>query len=719
MAFLEDKDLWSTYTQAKSEADQWKKGYHEYERLAANDLAEDLDESLPETNDGSLAASLFKLPKRIISTKLVGQFKALDRDEAWITELANIVWTTKIIPNANTQAPFHRKWKDAVRKAAIYGAIPLITIFVDKGDGSYRGSDFIVGQPQDVALEPGKVSDYDSDIIYYDVYFTQLQLKNIKEQAKSEETQAKEDKRDSYNKWDTKVLDELIEKNDVEDRSGQDLNKTAENKAVTTGGIHLCMAVQRGVNAPFKLYSKDLKKTAREWSNPDPTGDVNIHYLYCYQDFINPYGIGICKLAGGTQNVLDYMRQADVLATQLGLRSPISLSGDLSNTDFDSIVWAQDAIWEIGNATHKREEPAGQVYQSLPDRISMYKTSLNQIIPTGDTSIPSGTGDPQYSKTPAGVKFQQAALSVDDQDFKDNVDMTYEAVAESIMNTHFANMNGSDILKLSDEDRDKLMKAGLDFPVDENGDPTNELNLIWENARATFKFTMDADSDIETETAKRLDGLMKVAELLASDPNAQTAIEQTGKKVDLGELYSEIIKLTSDSDKIIVDLDSQDETGQDDQQPPQDPSQQGAETAQPKTIAESIRWTPADLTPSERSQVLAQGGVQADPEGVTPAHIDQSIKAHDVVSKVDQAQQSLDQPQLPQGELPNESLESSQEASDPNEPNEEHIANMNAVMQEHGVDQHTAAIMLMAEEAGVPIENISSLMEEYQRQQNG
>ena len=96
----------------------------------------------------------------------------------------------------------------------------------------------------------------------------------------------------------------------------------------------------------------------------------------------------------------------------------------------------------------------------------MYKTSLNQLIPTGDTSISAEAGDPQYSKTPAGVKFQQASLSVDDEDFKDKLFITYSAVAKSMINTHFANKQGTDIMQLSETERERIFKSDPDlFPM--------------------------------------------------------------------------------------------------------------------------------------------------------------------------------------------------------------------------------------------------------------
>lgn len=587
MQFLTDEnEIYDLYSQAKDESKIWRKDYPEYERLAENGLLEDLDPDLPETNDGSLAAALYKLPKRIINSDKKGRATALDTDDAWITELANIVWEKKIIPNANSQAPFIRKWKDAVRKAGIYGSVPLITLFVERGD--YIGSDFIVAQPQDVKLEPGKVSDYDSDIMFWDVYYTRQQVRNMVERAKTENQEAKDNpEEDSYNKWDVPALEAILaNKNDDESRDADEDYRHDDTGAARRKGVKFCIVVQRGVNAPFYMYHPGTKKKVREWSNPDPTGDLPIHFLYCYQDFINPYGVGIVKLAGGTQNVLDTMRQYDVLATMLGFRPPISIGGDTSETDLDSLVYAQDAQWIVGGAEVKREEISNQVYQALPARIGMYKTSLNQLIPMGDISVSGESGDPQASKTPAGVEFAKQNLSIDDEDFKDNVDMTYVAKAKSMINTHFANMQGTDLLRLSDDEREILIKAGLEFPVDEMGEPnTNELEVIWDTARATFNYEMDAESDQAKDEEKRLESLLKVVELRASDPTLEQSLQMAGKRLNLGELFGEIISLTSKNDKIIEDVSPEDMAAQEEQMlAEQQMAEQGMVEGEPEQV---------------------------------------------------------------------------------------------------------------------------------------
>lgn len=637
----EEKELYDLHTQSTEESKIWRKDYHEYERLAENGLLDDLDPDLPETNDGTLAASLYKLPKRIFNSQKKGRAKALDVDDAWITELANIQWENNIIPNANSQAPFHRKWKDAIRKAGIYGSVPLITLFVERGD--YVGADFIVAQPQDVKLEPGKVSDYDSDAFFWDVYYTKQQVKDLLERAKKEQSESK----DGYNKWDIKALEDILNaKQEEESREADEEHRGEGDETVKQKGIKFCIIMQRGIDAPFYMFHPATKKKVREWTNPDPTGDVPIHFLYCYQDFINPYGVGIVKLAGGTQNVLDTMRQYDVLATQLGFRPPVSIAGDTSETDLDSIVYAQDAQWMVGKANIKREEISNSIYQSLPDRISMYKISLNQIVPTGDTSISAGAGDQDYSKTPAGVKFQQANLSIDDEDFKDNVNMTYEAVAKSMINTHFANMQGSDIQRLSDEEIQILNKAGLEFPLDEMGQPqTSELEVIWDEARATFDFEMDADDDKSTANQEAIDGLTKALELRASDPNFDMAMQMSGKKFNLGEAYATLIKLTTKNDKIVEDVSPEDQVDQ------------------------------AGIDPTTGQPVM---GEESPEEQATDVN----------------------------GEMP---MEGNEQHSQLDPEDEQELVNIEAIMDEYGVSENVASAMREAEMQGAAPEQIMEL----------
>lgn len=637
MAFFLEEDLDGLYTRAKDEAYEWRKNYDEYERLADNELADDIDESLPEINDGTLAAALFKLPKRIVNSELKGRFKALDAEDAWITELANIYWENKIIPQANYKASWARKWKDAVRKAAIYGSQPIISLLVDDGMGGVK-PDIDVPYAQDVRLEPGKVSDLDSDVIFWDVYYTRKQVRDLIEQAEREN---KDNPQDGMNKWNVANLKAVLEnKNDEEDREQTETHEDKQDKAVTKGGIKFCIVFQRGVKAPFYMYHKSSNKVVREWENPDPTGDIPVKYLYCYQDFNNPYGIGIVKLAGGTQNVLDELRRLHVLATQIGIRPPFTIEGNEEDVDFDSLIYAQEQPWIVGNAKVTEKNMANGVYQQLAATVSMYKTSLMDVLPMGDTSISStDSGNPQYSKTPAGVKMQAQQLSIDDEDFKDNLYMTYEAVATNIINITFANKQGTDLLTLSPDEMKILASAGLDIPMDEvTGEPlTQELEVIWDEARATFSFEMEAEDNKDSEEAEKIESMVKALELRAADPNFDMAMQMSGYQFNLGEAYYTLMKLITKNDKIVEEISAEDkammEQGMGGMQDPMQAEQMQAEQAmaQEQGVAQSVD---PETAQANIEAVMAEYGVDqdtavealmAEEEGADPELIAQAI----------------------------------------------------------------------------------------------
>lgn len=722
MAYLNEEEVVLANEASQEEANQWRENYPEYERLADNGLLDDLDEDLPEVNDGSLAASLFKLAKRVIKKKMTGRAIALDRDDDWITELANIYWEKKILPNAKTKASPRRKWKDAARKAAIYGGQPIVTLFGTRG--SYRGSDFMAPYAPDVRLEAGKDSDEDSDILFWDVYYSELQMRNMLEDARSEMADYREelaawkerqslyeqelaeneqlraadpeidalppfdeDKPAPYNKYNIAAINDLLKQKPSESRTGINKSRTEEQAGVQKTGYKLTIAFQRGVDAPFTLFNpnksaKTKNWALRTWSNPDPTGDVPIHYLYMYQDFINPYGIGIVKLAGGTQNVLDYMRKIDILATQIGVRPPKLIHGDEEDVDEDSMVYSSDANWYVGSTQVEPWNMANGIYNQLPQRISMYQTSLQKLIPIGDSTISStDSGDAAVGKTPQALQMAAQSLSIDDEDFSENIDECYAAVAASMINTQFANMQGTDLLKLNEDERERLTKAGLPFTVDEETQEAPlELDVVWDNCRANFQFEMDPDRDKTDDEQAALEGKLKAYEMLQADPTIDQQLAMSGKKLNRGELLSDIFGSLTDNDKIITDISPQ-------------------EQAQTSATAGMMPGQP-QIDPTT-GQPIAAAPVAGQP-GQLPA---QPGQAAPMPTQAPQAAQPAPAPQmgLP---APDGAPQSPGQGSDLT-PEEQQAGDKIAEVQElFNVDPHVAAMMLEAEDQGFDIGEI-------------
>ena len=182
--YLEKEDLQDAYFEADRVSKDWHKPFSEYERIAGNKLSAALAKNMPRVNDGSLAASLLETPMQVLPMMQSGKFTSTLRKEAWINELANIIWKTKIVPNANTQATFFDKEQMALYRAIKYGAQPRYNFYVSTD--TYTGCDWSLPYVKNVKLEPGKFSVDDCDYVFLDIYYTKLQLKRIIERGNKE-----------------------------------------------------------------------------------------------------------------------------------------------------------------------------------------------------------------------------------------------------------------------------------------------------------------------------------------------------------------------------------------------------------------------------------------------------------------------------------------------------------------------------------------------------
>lgn len=554
--YVEKADYAKKYADAQRNSRQYFENFDEYERIANNKLNPKTSKELPKVNDGSLAALLIETPMRVLAQMPTGVVKVTDSDEGWFKALADVVWTNTIVPNANTQADLFTKIRIALYRALQYGAQPIYSFFTVRGD--YKGADCSLPYVRDVYLEPGKVSDEDSDYIFMDTYYTTMQIDGIIEQAEQAIADGVE------TSWDPKKLREVKEahKSDKKDNRAQN----AEERSNTQVGesIKLTTIFNRGVDAPFCTFSVGGSDSdaviVRERTNDDPTGDLPIHFLYAFEDLINPQGKGQVEISGPTQNVLDYMTQSDVLATQIGLRPPVKIAGNRSNTKLDSLVYGPAQRWLVGEAQVDPVHTATEIYTQFPQRYGLYKTQLMNMQGTTDASVGSDSGNPSFSKTHAGVELQQARTNAHDNFLRNQVNKAFRQVAKSMLNIHFANMEGSDVMTLTDTEAERLMVAGL---IDEDPDTkkpsAQEIEMEWENLRGEFDFDVDPDSSIVKDDQEQVDKLTQAAELVSKDPNVVQAIASSGYQVNMGEIYKQIFtKLgLQDVEKILSPMQQQ------------------------------------------------------------------------------------------------------------------------------------------------------------------
>lgn len=560
MQYLDVSDLSDAYIAAQLNARRsWIK-YDEFERLAANEVRTDLPTNMPKVNDGSLAASLRKVPKRIIAQPLTGTIKAVDRDEDWVAKLVDIILANSIIPNANTDAPFLSKWQTALKNALIYGSQPIYTFFTQHG--TYTGADMSLPYVRNVYLEPGKVSDLSSDFIFMDSFYTKLQMKRLVDKAIADQKQVDEENLEASDLiWDPKVLGDIY---DAGPTGKDSQNMTASERTGINrnekGLYKLTTCFNRGYEAPFYTFSPNFaNKVAGTQENSNPTGDVPIIYLYADEDLINPYGTGMVQNAGATQNVLDNLTQVDVLSTQIGAQPPLDIHGDRTTTRLSSLQYSPRAYWFTGNASvtpvvHQNPNFYGQ----LPNRIALYKSQLQYQTGTFDNTVPalpgaaSGASGP--SKTPQGVSASQSIMDADDSFMQQRVGEAYQRVIKSMVNIHMNNMEGSQLLRLEGDQIELLATTDL-VPTDENGNPLgSQIEVVWNNVRGTFDFIADPYSGMKSNDQQQA-ALLQEAVSTISLPVAYY-MAQDGWKFNTGEAYHSLFSRLEleNIDKVMVKM---------------------------------------------------------------------------------------------------------------------------------------------------------------------
>lgn len=526
--FIKKTELKSAYDEACTWTDDWQKPFNEYERLAGNKISKAISKHMPKVNDGSLAASLLETPMQVLPVMQSGKFKPTIKKTAWLGEIANIIWKNIIVPNANTQASFFDKEQIALYRALRYGAQPRYNFFVSSEN--YTGSDWSLPYIKNLKLEPGKLSVDDCDYLFLDVFFTKLQLEKIVDSVGKE--------KDST--WDVGNLKTLISlaKNEKE---YEDLNAEEKERCTKSSGVKATICFNRGQGAPFYMFSKYLDdgKLLREWKNPDPTGDLPITMQYCYETLENPYGMGRVALAGPTQNVLDFFTQAHVLATQLGLEPPIKIQGATVDTNMNSIVFAARAKWLLGQAQVDVVNPNTSVYSQFPENYGLYKSQLQNLQGRTDASVSATSGNPEFSKTPAGIKFQQDRTNAQDNYLRNKADTAAAKMATKMMNVHLAQMEGADVLAIAKDEKERLEKAGYFDDKPETDIPSiSEIKIKYAELKTTFKFEFDPRPEADIEEKNRA---IELLDIVTSNPNVIPALQQSGYRLDLGELIKKIV----------------------------------------------------------------------------------------------------------------------------------------------------------------------------------
>jgi hypothetical protein len=507
--YVKESDLDELWNDSKKYMLPLFEPFDEFERIARNKHHPGIAKELPKVTDGTLAASIQETPKRIVQQIPTGKVKPDAVTPEWLALVAGYIYEHEIIPNASSQAALIQKCWAWIGKSLTYGSQPAFAQFVNKGE--YFGTDFTLPYIKDVYLENGKLSDRDSNVIFLRSWFTSAQIDAIVAKEQMLVKRAKERGEEYEASWDLKALANLKDEKAAKPEESQTPNEKKKDDG--NGYIEIIHAFQCGVGATFYSFSPKTKDVVRKRTNKDPRGVIPISYMYMNIDLSNPLGRGAVELSGGLQNLLDSEVQSYQYMRTLMLNPPIKKWGNVTKA---TLKYKPRAIWDMGASRENDAEPVKLETASLqqfPENYGLIKSQILNLNSGGtDNAIGSSAGDPQSSKTPAGVEAQQSRLSISDNYIRKQFEDAWEEMSETLINLYFGERSGVQEFKLDKDTALKVEKAQPGATRD------NMVRIDYNSDTPQLKFKVDATTSSAKDDAAERDRLVELLDLTQKYP---------------------------------------------------------------------------------------------------------------------------------------------------------------------------------------------------------
>lgn len=569
----------------------------EFERIARNKPHPGIDKSYPKVTDGTTSSVIEKTPRRILQQIPTGL--VTDAENDWLGIVANFKLFNQIIPNANSQFPFLQKCQIAISKALTYGAQPAYIPFINRG--KYFGPDMLLPYVKDVFLEPGKVSDTDSNYIMMRSWYQKSDIEALIA------TSGKLQDKGIDNGWNTAVLesikDSATQKDDLattpNDRSKQNRN----------GGVEIIHCFQRGVGATFYSIHMKSKQIVRTKINKDPRGEMPIHYLYATADISNPIGRGFVEMVGSMQNLMDAEIQMYQYNRALMLNPPMIKRGTWNKNQAKLVPNVLVDVGAEPNATWEPVTIDSSALSQFAANYSLMQSQMYQLLSAPVSNVAGSTGQTQASKTPQGVEQTNANLNVDDTFIRNQAEAWLTKIFATMLNVDFAERTGKDELQLDQATADEIR----DLPDFDSSvvSEDNKIRIDYDTDTPPMGWQVDAGSSETQDDTQEIAELKEILADINANPYSIQYIQQEGKQLDIGEIYIQLFdKLgLKELDKILKPV-------------PQD--EQGNPQATPPMVIDKPKLTVAygDLTdPVSRAAVLNNAGIQITPQQVQQGDI--------------------------------------------------------------------------------------------------
>ena len=632
--YLTEDNVIETFKTSRQYTEGLTENFQEYERIARNKPHASIPKEYPKTTDGTTASIIRKTPHRIIQQLPTGKVKSTTED--WLSVVAEFIYYDKIIPNANEGYALLQKCWSVVERFLTFGYCPAYTPFVNHG--GYFCTDLRLPYWGDIFLQPGKLSDDDSQYIFMRSWW---QTKDIEALIDSQSKLGKKVEKS----WNLEKLRLVKDYTSTKEEKAQ-TPVEREKQINTKGGVELITGFQRGVGATFFTFHVSSGLIVRTKKNKDPRGELPINFAYGDIDGASPFGRSIVDLVGSLQNLIDGEMQMYQYNRALQLNPPLIKRGAFSK---NKIKFAPNVIIDVGSSPDATVEPLKidtTALANFPNNFSLMQSQLFQLLSAPNASISAEAGNANFSKTPQGVEQNKANLSIDDNYVRKQFETWFERWSETAINLYFAERTGVEELQLDQDTVDELLDLAQAGKFDPSLlSPDNKIRINYDTATPALKFEVDASTSKKQDEVQELQSLQGLTQILDKHQVFQELIPLE-KQV---ELWNSIVDNSGTNDPQSLKLNAKETQEAVAKASQKNPSPRENVITNYKDLPEDIKrqqeqelgFKPAQ-TPSPTQQQIMQSNAdnqqQPQEQGLTPEHV---LKVHDQVH-----QQEMDKAKL-------------------------------------------------------------------------
>lgn len=522
-SFLTEDNIFDLYQHSKEHTERLAEPFAEYSRIARNRPSSKIPPKFPKVTDGTTASIIRKSARRVIQQLPTGVVSSDTRNSPWPI-LADFIYRTKIVPNANVEYDLIQKCWNVMEDGKTFGYKAVHTPLLVK-DGELL-PDYVPIYWGDIFVQPGKKSGKDSDYVFMRSWWQEGDIESLID------TEENRQKQKSYKSvWDLDALRDIQKAITPKDETAR--TPSEDDLVLDPSGIEIVVGFQRGVEADIYVFSPVKKKIIGRKKNIDPRGEIEIDWYYYDSDGSNPLGRSMLNLTAPVQNLIDSDMQAYQYSRAAMLRPTVNVFG---NVNEKRLNFGPNALNKIQDPNVRIEamEINTSALRDYPNNYGLQKSQLmNLANSNADTSISSEVGNPGFGKTPTAIKTQNASMSVDDNAERKSFEAHYEDWSETAINRYFGARNGKEKMQLDEETANKLRELeGRVGVVDGYTWIQTEPDAIvidFSKAKEALKFKVDASTSKLNNEAAQLEALQVLITTLDSSQSLSAVVPMKQK----------------------------------------------------------------------------------------------------------------------------------------------------------------------------------------------